>query len=184
MMALVSPGPERWVELGSPERKRNGLPGELWGKCGSKHDVWEGVLEWYSFLIPLLTVTSHLLAELTEEGRGMHVAESAGSPEAFHWPWSTLAIASVWHWDPASWLVLIFSSSFLSSGLMPDEWVWKALDIPRVRATCGAYKSSLGCFPDLNRYEPFLRHRGNVASSRLTGGSGLGVGEVPWDCLL
>lgn len=34
-------GSEIRVELGYPERKRNGLPGELW-KEGNKHDVEKG----------------------------------------------------------------------------------------------------------------------------------------------
>lgn len=44
---------------------------------------WEVVLR--SFLIPLLMVIHHALAELFEETKGMDVIESISSLEAFHW---------------------------------------------------------------------------------------------------
>lgn len=38
-----------------------------------------------SFLIPLLMIIHHPLAELFEETKGMDVTESISSLEAFHW---------------------------------------------------------------------------------------------------
>lgn len=127
---------------------------------------WKGVPRRYNFLILLPKVTKHLLAELIKERRKWMLQRQSAALKlslALKHARCTLCLML----GPRFMDRTHFSSSSLSSGLMPDERSWKALDILRVRATCGTYQSRPSCFPDLSKCEPFPRHRGNVVLSRL-----------------
>lgn len=83
------------------------------------------------------------------------------------WTYSVSDTGTLLH-DWSSFLPLPGAQAWCHMG-----WVWKAQDIPTVRATCVTCKSRLSCFPHAKSYKPFLRHRGNITPSRLTAGTEL-----------
>ena len=155
------------------------------GKRGEEIWYWEGVQKRYSFLIHLLMVTGHLLAELIEEGRGV-----SGCCRVRQHLWSfSVAFEHTGHTTCLTLGLCFMAGPYLFFpllGLRPNvRWVStkNSRHSPSESNLC-CLQSRLRYIPDLNRYEPLLKCIGNVAPSRLMEGTGLGGIGGPLDCLL